>query len=197
MSRRKRNSLLLSAFLLLAALVWVDRSVIYTPKPGSTSQTAANNDWEKYHQKNFTVVKVVDGDTIDIDLPDGKYKTTRIRLLGIDTPEMAKSPTGEMYYGPEASQFTKEMVLGKNVTVLMDENSKTRDKYDRLLCYIKLPNSRILNEELVSQGFAYADTRFEHSDYEKYIGLEDTARKEKKGMWEKVTPDQMPEWKIR
>jgi endonuclease YncB( thermonuclease family) len=197
MSRRKRNSLLMSAFLLLAALVWVDRSIIYTPKPGLTSQTAANKDWEKYHQKNFTVVKVVDGDTIDIDLPDGKYKTTRIRLLGVDTPETAKSPKGEMYYGPEASQFTKDMVLRKNVIVIMDELSKPRDKYGRLLCYIKFPDGRILNQELVSQGFAYADTRFKHSDYEKYIELEEAARKDKKGLWEKVTAEQMPEWRTR
>jgi micrococcal nuclease len=220
MSRRKRNSLLLSAFLLLAVLAWVDRSVIYTPKPGSTSQTAVNNDWEKYHQKNFTVVRVVDGDTIDIDLPDGKYKTTRIRLLGVDTPETAKSPKGEMYYGPEASQFTKDTVLGKNITVIIDKQSKTRDKYGRLLCYIRLApletgrfqrpsgisdtlsltgrdDGRILNEELISNGFAYADTRFEHSDYEKYIELEKTAEQNKKGLWENVTPDQMPQWRTR
>lgn len=195
MSRRRKNGLLLSAFLLLAAIVWADRTVVH-PRifPPETTNTVSS-DLEKYNQKEFTVVKVVDGDTIDIDIPDGKYKTTRIRLLGIDTPETAKSPRGEMYYGPEASQFAKDTVLNKRVIVILNENAKPRDKYGRLLAYIKLADGRILNEELISNGFAYAYTIFKHPDFEKYIELEETARKGKKGLWKNVTPDQMPKWR--
>ena len=76
----------------------------------------------------------------------------------------------------------------------MDKVSKPRDKYHRLLCYIRLADGRILNEELVSQGFAYADTRFPHSYFEKYIQLEETARKEKKGLWKEVRQNQLPKW---
>ena len=77
----------------------------------------------------------------------------------------------------------------------MDKLSKPRDKYGRLLCYIKLDDGRILNEELITQGFAYADTRFKHSYYAKYIELEETARKGKKGLWKEIKPEQMPKWK--
>lgn len=206
MSRRRKNSLLLSAFLLLAAIVWADRTVVHPRIFPPETQTTTSSDFGKYNQKEFTVVKVVDGDTIDIDIPDGKYKTTRIRLIGIDTPETAKSPRGEMYYGPEASQFTKDTVLGKRIVVILNEDAKPRDKYGRLLAYIKLPDTasrntlrstsgRILNEELISNGFAYAYTIFKHPCYEKYIELEDAARKEKKGLWKNVTPDQMPKWR--
>ena len=195
MSRRRKNSLLLSAFLFAAAVIWADRSLIHPRLSPPETKITARSDWDKYNQKEFTVVKVVDGDTLDIDIPDGRFKTTRIRLLGVDTPETAKSPKGEMYYGPEASQFTKDTVLGKRIIVIMNETSKPRDKYGRLLAYIKLPDGRILNEELISNGFAYADTRFKHPDYEKYIELEDMARKEKRGLWKEIKPEQMPKWR--
>jgi len=195
-SRLRRNILSLSAFLLLAAAVWFDKSFhSYRKTAALAEKTQDGNDWDKYNEKIFTVVKVVDGDTIDINIPDANYTTTRIRLLGIDTPETEKSPGGAMYYGKEASEFAAKTVLGQNVSVIMDKLSKPRDKYHRLLAHIRLADGRILNEELVSQGFAYADTRFQHSYLEKYVQLEKTAIKEKKGLWEKVTPDQLPQWR--
>lgn len=187
MSRRRKNSLLLSAFLFAAAVIWADRSLIH-PR-------IFPSDFDKYNQKNFTVVKVVDGDTLDIDIPDANYKTTRIRLWGVDTPETAKSPKGEMYFGNNASQFTKDTVLGKRITVILNEDANPRDKYGRLLAYIKLADGRILNEELISTGFAYADIRFKHPYYDKYIELETTARTNKIGLWKNVTPDQFPKWR--
>jgi len=195
-SRQRRNTLLLSAFLLLAAIVWLDRS--FHPQLKTYFQHSKiqdGNDWDKYNEKSFTVVKVVDGDTIDINIPDANYATTRIRLLGIDTPETEKSPGGARYYGKEASEFAARTALGQEVTVIMDKLSKLRDKYHRLLCHIRLADGRILNEELVSQGFAYADTRFPHSYYKEYIQLEKTAQKQKKGLWEKVAQNQMPQWR--
>ena len=194
-SRQRRNTLLLSAFLFLAAVVWFDRSFHSYRKTSVLTQKIQDvNDWDKYNEKSFTVVKVVDGDTIDINVPDVNFATTRIRLLGIDTPETEKSPTGPMYYGRQASEFTSKTVLGQKVTVIMDKLSKTRDKYNRLLCYIRFADGRILNEELVSEGFAYADTRFPHSQFNKYIQLEKTAQKQKKGLWEKVVQNQLPKW---
>lgn len=194
-SRLQKKVLLLSAFLLLSAVVWFDRTFHpYLKTPVSTTITQ-DSDWEKYNEKSFTVVKVVDGDTIDINIPDGNYSHTRIRLLGVDTPETKNPHTEVMYFGPEASQFTKDTVLGKRIIVIMNKASKPRDKYDRLLAYIKLADGRILNEELVSNGFAYADTRFPHSFLDKYVQLEKTAKETKAGLWEKITIEQMPNWR--
>jgi micrococcal nuclease len=194
-SRLQRNILLLSAFLLLSAAVWLDKNVIHHNKPVVAEQKTSLGDWDKYNGKSFIVIKVVDGDTIDINIPDGNYANTRIRLLGVDTPETEKSPGGAMYYGKEASEFTSKTVLGQKVIIVMDEKSKLRDKYHRLLAHIKLADGRILNQELITAGCAYADTRFPHSYYEKYIRLEEAARKDKKGLWEKVRQDQMPKWR--
>jgi micrococcal nuclease len=195
MSKRRHSTIFTLCLLLAAAFVWLDHSPIrrsWQAQPKSNEQAKAY-DFEKYHEKTFTVLKVVDGDTIDIDVPDGKYNHTRIRLWGIDTPETKNPETGIMYFGPEAADFTTKSALRKQVTVYLEEH-RTRDKYGRLLAYVKLPDGRFLNEVLVAEGFAYADVRFRHSFYHKYQQLEATARSQKRGLWEKVTRDQLPEW---
>jgi micrococcal nuclease len=199
MSKRRHSTIFTLCLLLAAAFVWLDHGPIRRSRqktqPKSEEQAKAY-DFEKYHEKTFTVLKVVDGDTIDIDVPDGKYNHTRIRLWGIDTPETKNPETGVMYFGPEAAEFTKKLALGKPVTVYLDK-TRTRDnkKYNRLLAYIKLPDGGFLNEVLLSEGLAYADVRFHHGFYNKYKQLEAAARSQKKGLWLKVTPEQMPEWR--
>ena len=56
---------------------------------------------------NATVVRVVDGDTIDVTV-DGTEE--RVRLIGIDTPETVKPNTPVECFGPEASAHTKELL---------------------------------------------------------------------------------------
>jgi micrococcal nuclease len=77
----------------------------------------------------------------------------------------------------------------------MDTVANPRDKYGRLLAHIKLEDGSILNEELLSNGLAYADTRFPHSFKKEYIMLEKKAQKEKRGLWKNVRPEQMPKWR--
>ena len=196
MSKRRRTGIFIVCLLLAAVFIWLDHSLIrhrWRLRPKSEEQARAY-DFEKYHTKIFTVVNVVDGDTIDIDMPDGQYDQTRMRLWGIDTPETKSEEYGVMYFGPEATDFTTKLVLGKQVTVYLDTPNRTRDKYGRLLTFVKLLDNGFLNELLVSEGFAYADLRFRHSFYNKYQQLEAGARSLKKGLWGKVTREQLPEW---
>jgi len=196
MSRHRRAGIIVLCLLLVMVFVWLDHSPIrskWRPQPKSEEQAKAY-DFQKYHTKTFTVVNVVDGDTIDIDIPDGQYENTRIRLWGIDTPETKNPNVGVMYFGPEAAVFARKLVLGKPVTVYLDEGNNTRGKYGRLLAYVKLPNDGFLNEVLLKGGYAYADVRFRHSLYNKYGQLDASARSLKKGLWEKVTREQLPEW---
>ncbi|OQA03258.1 MAG: Thermonuclease precursor [Planctomycetes bacterium ADurb.Bin401] len=186
---------MLSAFLFLSAIVWIDRKFHPVLREAvAPAHIQDVNDWVKYHGKSFFVVKTIDGDTIDINIPDGKYEHTRIRMLGIDTPETKSPHTPVMYYGPEASKFTADTVLEKNVTIIMDKLSNPRDKYHRILCHIQLADGRILNEELITNGLAYADPRFPHSFLDKYLTLQKKAKTEKTGLWKEVKPDQMPKW---
>ena len=196
MSRRRRAFIFLSAFMAVVAVVWLDNSC-YSSKQqrqGVTSPPSANSDVDRYHSKRFTVTKIVDGDTIDIDIGDGTHQSTRIRLWGVDTPETKKPGTAIMYFGPEATEFTSKLTAGKEVTIYLDTQNRTRGKYGRLLAYVQLADRRFLNELLLLEGFAYADLRFRHSFYHKYIQLESTARSRKRGLWKKVTHEQLPEW---
>jgi endonuclease YncB( thermonuclease family)/uncharacterized RDD family membrane protein YckC len=154
------------------------------------SEQTSLQDSEKYHAKTFTVVNVVDGNTADVDVPDGKYEHTRIRLWGIDKPETKGDRPGVMNFGPQAAEFITKLTLGKPVTVYLDVANRTRDEYGRLLAYVQLPDGKFLNEVLVAEGFAYADLRFRHSFYNKYRQLEANARSQKKGLWQKITLEQ-------
>ena len=196
MSRRQRNIIFAVCALLAAFFIWLDHSRI-EPARRQQSQSDADQksyDVVKYHGRTFIVVNAVDGDTIDINIPDGKYENTRIRLWGVDTPETKHPSIGVMYYGPEAAEFTKGLTLGKKVVIYLDEDNNTRGYYGRLLAYVKLADGRYLNEVLLEEGYAYADVRFQHSFYNKYKQLQAAASSGKKGLWAEVTRDQLPEW---
>ncbi len=195
MSGRKRNTILLLCLPALVLLILLDNTYIkhkWRFQPLSKEQVKTN-DLEKYHTKSFSVVNIIDGDTLDIDIPDGQSEYTRIRLLGIDAPEKITA-SGGMYFAEEATAFIRQSALGKAVGIYLDQANETRGKYGRLLAYIKLPDGSFLNEILLSEGFAYADLRFGHSLYNKYKQIESRARSTKKGLWQNVTPDQMPQW---
>ena len=196
MSRRRKTGILILCLLPVALFIWLDHSVIrhkWQAQSKSEEQARAY-DSQRYHTKTFTVVNVVDGDTVDVDAPDGEYEHTRIRLWGIDAPETKSDEFGVMYFGPQAAESTIKLTFGKPVTIYLDKGNRTRGKYDRLLAYVQLPDGRFLNEVLVAEGFAYADLRFHHSFSNKYKQLEAGARSGKKGLWQKVTREQLPEW---
>lgn len=195
MSRGRKTGIIAVCLLATAVFIWLDHSPLkrkWQQQPKFEEQVKTY-DLEKYHKKTFSVVKVVDGDTIDIDIGDAKKNYTRIRLWGVDAPETKSDEFGVMYFGPEAAEFATKSALGKQVTVYLEEH-RTRGKYGRLLAYVQLPDKRFLNEVLASEGFAYADVRFRHSLYRKYEQLEGSARRQKKGLWENVTREQLPEW---
>jgi len=89
------------------------------------------------------VVRIVDGDTIEVSVVGGIEK---VRLIGIDTPE-----SGEPGFN-EATEYVKARVLDK--TVLLWQDVSDRDRYDRLLAYVTYGNGSFLNYLLVKSGFA-------------------------------------------
>jgi len=195
MSRRRKAGIITLCLILAVVFIWLDHRSFRRRgrrRPKSEEQ-ARTYDLERYHKRTFRVMKVVDGDTIDIDIGDANNSYTRIRLLGIDAPETKSQYTEVKYFGPEAAEFTAKLALGKQVTVYLDEHS-TRGKYGRLLAYVQLSDDRFLNEVLVTEGFAYTDLRFRHSLYRRYEQLLASARRQKKGLWENVSREQLPEW---
>ena len=105
---------------------------------------------------NARVTHVVDGDTIDVAMPDGDEET--VRYIGIDTPETVKPDTPVQCGGPKAHAVNERLVGGRSVTLRFD--AERRDVYGRLLAYVYLPAARpgghplFVNAELVRLGLA-------------------------------------------
>ena len=197
LSRRKRAALIGITLIGTALLVWLDRDFVaprWSDLLTQREQTLAT-DLARYHGGSFPVVRVVDGDTLHLGVADSEDDATKVRLVGVDAPEMGWGGRERMYYAEEATAFAGRLAMGQRVTVYLDQQAGSRDRYGRLLAYIQLPDGRFLNEELLSEGFAYADLRFKHGYYQKYQQLEASARALKEGLWARVKPDQMPAWR--
>ena len=195
-SRFRRNPGFFLAILLITAVVVCDRTRTRVATPPPTN-VAASADFTRYHNRTFSVARVVDGDTFDIDAPDAGKPTTRIRLWGVDTPETGRGRTVEMHFGPEASAFAKSTLEGKRVHVVLSPR-RTRGKYGRLLAYVFLERGGIMfNELLLEEGYAYADRRFPHHYKQQFEAIEKRARRAGKGLWESITTGDMPKWRQR
>ena len=104
-------------------------------------QTASQNQPGLYSIDHF-----VDGDTISVNM-NGKKET--IRMIGIDTPETHKPNTPVQCYGPAAAAYTKTIIGDTKVRLQSDPQSTDRDRYDRLLRYVYLPDGRLVQKELI------------------------------------------------
>lgn len=195
MRRTNRNILIaVFFFVLLPAWILLDCRLGGPIRRDIQQSTYPAGDWQKYHGRVFTVLKVVDGDTIDIDIPDGDHLDTRIRLIGVDTPETKHPTVGLMYYGPEATAFTTRLALGKQVTVLLDTAGDQRGHYGRLLAYIQLPDGNILNAEIIKNGYGYAYLSYPHSEFSAYQVLMQQAIDNKTGLWQNAKREDLPKW---
>ncbi|MFC4403279.1 thermonuclease family protein [Gracilibacillus xinjiangensis] len=95
-----------------------------------------------------TVTRVVDGDTLEVNY---NGTTEDVRLLLVDTPETVHPNKPVEPFGPEASQFVKDTVQGKEVQLKL--GIEERDKYDRLLAYVYIGDTT-LQEMLLEEGLA-------------------------------------------
>jgi len=199
LSRRLRAGLIGLSLIGAALLICLDRGVFapYWSRRTTASRPATAQDTARYHGRRFAVTRVVDGDTLDINAPDTSGSSTRIRLLGIDAPELVHKGEPEMYFATEATDYARQLAQGVTVTIYLDADGPSRGKYGRLLAYVEMPDGQFLNELLVSDGYAYADSRFAHSYYHRYKQLEASARALKKGLWATITLEQMPSWRRR
>lgn len=127
-----------------------------------------------------TVVRVVDGDTLQIEL-DGEL--VKVRLIGVDTPETVHPQKPVEHFGKQASAFTKRLVEGKAVRLESDPQTANRDKYGRLLRYVYLKDGTLVNALIIRKGYGHAYTRFPFQFMEKFRELERHAREEKRGLW--------------
>jgi len=125
------------------------------------------------------VVRVVDGDTIVVQVDDSEET---VRFIGVNTPETKHPEKPVECYGEEASAFTESLLpVGSSVRLELDVQE--RDKYGRLLAYVWLDGTMV-NEVLLSEGYAQVMTIPPNVRYaERFLEAEREARAEGRGLW--------------
>jgi len=125
------------------------------------------------------VTNVVDGDTVDVAIGSQTY---RVRYIGIDTPETVDPNRPVQPFGKEASARNKQLVDGK--TVYLERDVSETDRFGRLLRYVWLDESTMVNAVLVSEGLAQVSTFPPDVKYVNlYLDLQRQAREKGAGIW--------------
>jgi micrococcal nuclease len=104
------------------------------------------------------VNKVVDGDTIDVDIDLGFdiSFSSRVRLAGIDTPESRTTDKIEKALGLEAKTFLKNAIDSAKTYIIKTEKIDSSEKYGRILGWLFLDGSeKSINEEMITAGHAW------------------------------------------
>lgn len=136
---------------------------------------------KKEVQALYRVVEVIDGDTIKVDIA-GKIET--VRLIGIDTPEIAGLRNlQDDYFGPEAAQYTKQLLENQMVYLIPDPMQSNQDKYNRLLRYVFLEDGTLVNAKLIADGFAYNYIYEPFQFMKQFDYLEKQAKEKQLGLW--------------
>ena len=115
-----------------------------------------------YNFRVTEIVKVLDGDTIDvlIDLGFDLFKKERVRIAGVDTPEKRTRDLEEKALGIDATNWLKEKldstIAGDDELTIRTELSGGIGKYGRLLGWLYIGDGDVsLNEEMIKQGYAW------------------------------------------
>lgn len=133
----------------------------------------------------YSIANFVDGDTIAINM-NGKVE--KVRFVGIDTPETHKPNTPVQCYGPAAAAYTKNIIGSNKVRLVSDSLSTDRDRYNRLLRYVYLPDGTFVNQKLVQNGYAFYYPYFPFTKSSQFAADQEAAMKTHKGLWGNCKP---------
>lgn len=176
----KKHLLLIYFFLgTLAGIFFHEQGI---PLPSSLEkQIAVSIPEGKLH----AIVRVIDGDTVVVQINGIAEK---VRLIGLDTPEIVDPRKPAECFGKEASDEAKRILNGKHVLLETDPSQDARDKYGRRLAYVFLPDGANFNEMMIKSGYGYEYTyNLPYKYRTEFKRAEKNARENKRGLWaEKV-----------
>lgn len=141
----------------------------------------------------YFVQNIIDGDTAE--LADG----SKVRYIGIDTPETMKRAGSSWMFAPEAfglaaKDHNRELVMQKEVRLEFDVEK--RDKYGRLLAYVYI-DEEMVNLDLVRAGYATVYTFPPNVKYyDSFLKAQKEARDAKRGIWgamKEISPQEASE----
>lgn len=135
----------------------------------------------------YQIDHYVDGDTIAVNM-NGSVET--VRFIGVDTPETHKPNTPVQCYGPVAAAYTQARISGQGGKVRLqgDPLDTNRDRYNRLLRYVYLPDGTLLNEDLIVTGHGFAYIGFPFTKTAQFSLDQARAQAAKVGLWAACKP---------
>lgn len=174
--RRKKQIATAVLSLVVIGVIWVgERYGWISNVTETTSNTVQQNQPGLYPIETFE-----DGDTITVNM---NGTSERIRMIGVDTPETQDPRTSVQCFGKVASEFTKSLIGDQPVRLEADPINTNRDRYNRLLRYVYLPDGRLVNAEIIKQGYGFAYTLFPFEKIEEFRSYEIQAREQNLGLW--------------
>jgi micrococcal nuclease len=182
-----------SAF--LVGLVFLVLASCATHEIRLTVQAPATFSSEPGGYEDATVVRVIDGDTIEVRIEavvDGAGAggtevgaSYDVRLVGVDTPESVAPGSPVECFGEEASAAAEALLEGQAVRLVKDVEEA--DRFGRLLRYVYM-GDELANARLVANGYATAYTyppNVRHSGL--FVQLQREAREHERGLWSPET----------
>lgn len=167
--------LMIGVFTVLTGVVGAKAGWFDAPK-----QALQQNQPGLYHVSTF-----YDGDTIAVNM---NGKDEKIRFIGVDTPETHDPRKAVQCFGQAAAAFTKQLIDTNNVRLESDALSSNRDRYNRLLRYVYLPDGRFVNLEIINQGYGFAYTGFPFTKSDQFVAAQTAAREANRGLWHNCQP---------
>lgn len=195
MSQRRLRQVILIA---IVAAVLAGLRVLL-PAPTARVTVAGSDDFGRYHDRTFLCTRVIDGDTFDVQMMDLHNATlqgtgvTRVRLWGLDTPELAHGQGQDQYFAQQATDYARNALEGKPIRLTLVEY-RTRCYYGRLLAYAWLSDGTMYNLAAIRDGVGYADPRWNHPYRQPMLDAEAVARQRLTGLWAGVKRSDFPKW---
>jgi micrococcal nuclease len=122
------------------------------------------------------VVDVYDGDTVGVIINN---KREKVRLTGIDSPETGQSPWGAL-----AKRYLQTLLSEAGRQVKLEFDVEQRDRYGRILAYLRTPDGKHVNLLMVKNGYAMVYTLPPNVRYAKELTAAQAEAREKKiGIW--------------
>jgi micrococcal nuclease len=152
---------------------------------GTNSASTTQNSASSTTNSLLEVVRVVDGDTIEVN---DNCEPLTVRLIGINTPETLDPRKPVECFGIESSNYAKSLLENTKVKIEIDPSQGERDKYGRYLGYVIMEDGTNYNLKMLEQGFAYEYTYNTPYKYQsEFKKAQADAQASGKGLWSAAT----------
>ena len=129
----------------------------------------------------YEVIKVTDGDTIKVSISGYRFS---VRPIGIDTPETVHPTKPIGCFGPESSDYAKDLLGGSSVYLEYDKSQAPFDRYKRILAHVWTEDKKLYASQAIANGFGFEYTYDADYKYKQlYLDDQSQAKANSTGLW--------------